>query len=158
MAKNGRLRVPRSGSSASVAVPRCGPKAWGTEAPVGVTAPPTMSMRDSAASESYEEGLGFDADATEQMMEELEMKEEELRIAAEFGQTLLERTEELQTANETMEREKEALAALAQEHEHRLQALADNSQQVRAGGAIARRENLGRGGILGWCEAAKLVG
>jgi hypothetical protein len=117
-----------------------------------------MSMRDSAASESYEEGLGFDADATEQMMEELEMKEEELRIAAEFGQTLLERTEELQTANETMEREKEALAALAQEHEHRLQALADNSQQVRAGGAIARRENLGRGGILGWCEAEKLVG
>lgn len=50
-----------------------------------------------------------DPEMAEQMMEELEEKEEQLRLAAEFGQTLLERTEELQEENEAMEREKESL-------------------------------------------------
>ena len=67
-----------------------------------------------------------DPEMAQMLLEEMEEKEEQLRLAAEFGQTLLERTEELQEENEEMEREKEAAVAAAEEHEYRTQELEAN--------------------------------
>ena len=44
-----------------------------------------------------------DPEMAQMLLEEMEEKEEQLRLAAEFGQTLLERTEELQEENEEMD-------------------------------------------------------
>ena len=61
-------------------------------------------------------GMEFtDPDVVEQLLEELEEKEEQLRLAAEFGQTLLEKTEELHEEKETLEREAEEAKSLARE-------------------------------------------
>ena len=50
----------------------------------------------------------------EQLLEEMEEKEEQLLVAAEFGNALLERTEALQEENEAMEREREAAVSAAE--------------------------------------------
>jgi|EP01046_Picozoa_sp_COSAG06_P027921 ParB family chromosome partitioning protein len=71
-----------------------------------------------------------DPEMAEALLEEMEEKEEQLRLAAEFGQTLLERTEELQEENEAMEREKEAAVAEAEEHEYRARELQDNLDRL----------------------------
>ena len=69
-------------------------------------------------------------DDTIEMMQELEEKENQLRLAAEFGQSLLERTEELQEQNVATEREKEELQTALQEHEFRIQELSDNAAML----------------------------
>ena len=72
-------------------------------------------------------GMEFtDPIVAEQLLLEMEEKEEQLRLAAEFGQTLLERTEELQEEKEAMEREKMAAMAEAEEQEYRVRELQAN--------------------------------
>ena len=76
-------------------------------------------------------GMDFDdPEMAEALLEEMEEKEEQLRLAAEFGQTLLQRTEELQVENEAMEREKEAAVAEAEEHGYRARELQDNLDRL----------------------------
>eukprot|EP01047_Picozoa_sp_COSAG01_P022999 COSAG01_NODE_1384_length_10514_cov_17.435046_9_plen_285_part_00 len=90
--------------------------------------PPGGSDSDSAGSEDDEEGAD-DADI-EELLLEMEQKDAQLHQAAEFGQTLLERTEELQQTNAALEQERQAAMATATEHEYRIQELSDNATRL----------------------------
>ena len=64
-----------------------------------------------------------DPDMAEALLEEMEEKEAQLQLAAEFGQRLMEKNEELQEENEAMGREKEAALVKAEEAEQRVREL-----------------------------------
>eukprot|EP01045_Picozoa_sp_COSAG04_P053802 COSAG04_NODE_23698_length_334_cov_0.651064_1_plen_78_part_10 len=69
----------------------------------------------------------------QQLLEEMEEKEEQLRLAAEFGHTLLVRTEELSEEKEATER---ALEAARQELERQK---ADTEGRARAEAELDRQ-------------------
>ena len=66
-----------------------------------------------------------DESVTEGLLAEMEEKEEQLLHAAEFGQALLQRTEELQEENET-------IARIAEEHEYRARELQQSLDALAA--------------------------
>ena len=76
-------------------------------------------------------GMDFDdPEMTEALLEEMEEKEEQLRMAAEFGHTLLEKTEELQEENEALEREKDAATDAAKEAKYRAKELQEELETL----------------------------
>ena len=84
-----------------------------SSAPPDESQPLSLAPQDSSAIIS----MSFDDPAvTEGLLAEMEEKEEQLLHAAEFGQALLQRTEELQDENETITR-------IAEEHEYRAREL-----------------------------------
>ena len=71
-----------------------------------------------------------DPHVAEQLLAEMEEKEQQLALAAEFGTTLLARTEELQTERDDLEREREAAVLASEEHEYRAQELSANVERL----------------------------
>jgi hypothetical protein len=75
-------------------------------------------------------GMEFtDQNVVEQLLKELEENEEQLRLAAEFGQTLLEKTEELHEEKETLEREAEEAKYRARELQGFLDRLSEENAE-----------------------------
>ena len=71
-----------------------------------------------------------DPEITQALLDEMEEMEYQLQVAAEFGQTLLEKTEELEEENERLERERENAIAEAEEAEYRARELQDDLDRL----------------------------
>ena len=71
-----------------------------------------------------------DPHVAEQLLAEMEEKEQQLALAAEFGTTLLARTEELLAERNDLEREREAAVLASEEHEYRARELASNVERL----------------------------
>ena len=71
-----------------------------------------------------------DPHVAEQLLAEMEEKEQQLALAAEFGTTLLARTEELLSERNDLEREREAAVLACEEHEYRARELASNVERL----------------------------
>jgi hypothetical protein len=81
-----------------------------------------MSNDDISNDDANNDGVSND-----DMAAELEHKNEQLRRAAELGQSLLRRAEELQASNASLELERDLALAAIEDHEYRIAELVRGS-------------------------------